>query len=145
MWQMNDFIISTDKSLLEFDVIHRFISKDSYWGLGRSKELMEKAINGSAYCFGLYCHKYGARNQIGFARVISDLATFGYLADGFVLEDYRGKGLGKWLIQTIVNHPELKKLRRLTLHSRTPDFYYDAGFVIYDPKSVAKFMELKLN
>jgi N-acetylglutamate synthase-like GNAT family acetyltransferase len=145
MWQMNDFIISTDKSLLEFNVIYSFISEESYWGLGRSKELMEKAINGSAYCFGLYHLKNSERKQIGFARVISDLATFGYLADVFVLGDYRGKGLGKWLIHTIVNHPELKKLRRLTLLSRTPDFYCDAGFVIYDQKSVAKFMELKLH
>jgi len=141
---MTNFTISTDKVLLDFDIIHKFISLESYWGLGRSQELMEKAMNHSAYCFGVYHERNGVREQIGFARVVSDLATFGYIADVFILNDYRGKGLGKWLIQTIVNHPELKKLKRLTLFTDTPDFYGDAMFKIFDQTSQSKFMERRI-
>lgn len=137
MWEKDEFKISTDKSLLDFDVIHKFISCESYWGLGRSQEVMRKAIDNTALCFGVYHGK----NQIGFARVISDLATFGYLADVFILKEYRGLGLGKWLIHTIVSHPELVGLRRMTLFSRTPEFYLDKGFSYYDSENVSKFME----
>lgn len=140
MWTMTDFIISTDKSLLDFDVIHGFISTESYWGLGRSREDVEKAMNNSTYCFGAYHESNGVRNQIGFARVVSDLTTFGYIADVFILRNYRGQGIGKWLIKTIVSHPELKILKKITLFTRTPDFYAEAGFEIYDPESQLKFM-----
>jgi N-acetylglutamate synthase-like GNAT family acetyltransferase len=141
MWRMNDFMISTDTTLLDVDIIHGFISTESYWGLGRSREVMEKAMNNSAICFGVYHENNGVPKQIGFARVISDLATFGYIADVFILSDYRGKGIGKWLIQTIVNHPELKKLKRLALFTNTPDFYGDSLFKIFDQTAQSKFME----
>jgi len=144
MWKMTDFTISTDKAILDFNIIHGFISNESYWGLGRSQEAMEKAMNNSAYCFGVYHESNGVKEQIGFARVISDLATFGYIADVFILRDYRGKGLGKWLIETIVNHPELKTLTKLILFTRTPDFYSDSMFQIFDQTSQIKFMERKL-
>lgn len=140
MWRMADFMISTDKSLLDFNIIHRFISIESYWGLGRSRDIMEKAMNNSTYCFGVYHESNGVRKQIGFARVISDLTTFGYIADVFILRDYRGKGLGKWLIQTITSHPELKTLKRLTLFTKTPDFYSNFMFKIFDQVSQSKFM-----
>lgn len=141
MWEMTDFMISTDKSLLDFDIIHGFISEESYWGLGRSREVMEKAMNNSTYCFGVYHESNSVRTQIGFARVISDLATFGYIADVFILPHYRGKGIGKWLIKTVVNHPELRALKRLTLFTRTPEFYGDWMFRIFDQTSQSKFME----
>jgi N-acetylglutamate synthase-like GNAT family acetyltransferase len=141
MWKMTDFMISTDRSLLDFNVIHNFISMESYWGVGRSREFMEKAMDNSAYCFGVYQESNGKRKQIGFARVVSDITTFGYIADVFVLGDYRGKGIGKWLIQTIVNHPDLKTLKRLTLFTETPDFYGDSMFKIFDQNSQLKFME----
>ncbi|MDF2571246.1 MAG: GCN5-related N-acetyltransferase [Sporomusa sp.] len=139
MYQQDDYTISTDKFLLDFDVIHKFISCDSYWGIGRSQEVMRKAIDNSALCFGVY---HGEK-QIGFARVISDLATFGYLADVFILSKYRGLGLGKWLIHTIVNHPDLVVLKRIILFTRTPEFYYDAGFNLFDQANEFKFMERK--
>jgi len=143
MWKMTDFTISTDRSLLDFDIIHGFISKESYWGLGRSREIMEKAMDNSAYCFGVYHESNGVRKQIGFARVVSDLTTFGYIADVFILRDYRGKGIGKWMIKTIVNHPELKPLKRITLFTRTPDFY-DSMFEIFDQTTQVKFMKCKI-
>lgn len=141
MWRMTEFMISTDRVLLDFDIIHEFISKESYWGLDRGREVMEKAMNNSAYCFGVYHENNKVRKQIGFARVVSDLTTFAYIADVFILSDYRGKGLGKWLIQTIVNHPELKTLKRLTLFTNTPNFYSDSMFKIFDQSSQMKFME----
>ncbi|WP_425061363.1 GNAT family N-acetyltransferase [Sporomusa carbonis] len=137
-------MISTDKSLLDFEVIYRFISSESYWGFGRSREVMQKAINNSAYCFGVYQKIDNARRQVGFARVITDLATFGYIADVFILRDYRGKGLGRWLIQSIVNHPELAILKRLALFTKTPDFYYNANFKIFEQTDEIKFMERKI-
>ncbi|SMC74767.1 GNAT family N-acetyltransferase [Sporomusa malonica] len=109
-------------------------------GLGRSRELIQKTIDNSTYCFGVY----QGTEQVGFARVVSDLATFGFLADVFILSDYRGRGLGKWMLQTIINHPELANMKRLTLFTRTPDFYYDAGFEIFVPTNEIEFMERKV-
>ncbi|MBP2655395.1 MAG: GCN5-related N-acetyltransferase [Firmicutes bacterium] len=144
MWIMDDFMISTDRSFFNFDLIHEFISTESYWGLGRSKDFMTKAMNNSAFCFGVYHKNNDVQKQIGFARVVSDLTTIGYIADVFILSNYRGQGIGKWLIQTIVNHPELKTLKRIILFTDTPDFYSDSMFKIYDQTSQAKFMERKL-
>ena len=144
MWKMNEFMISTDKSLLDFETIYQFISSESYWGIGRSTEVMEKAISNSAFCFGVYEENHSNKKQIGFARIVTDLATFGYLSDVFILEQYRKKGLGKWLLDTIVNHPDLRTLKRLTLFTRTPNFYLNSGFEQYDQSNISKFMELKL-
>ncbi len=141
MWKKDDYFISTDKSLLDFEVIYRFVSCEAYWGQSRSRDTMQKAIDNSALCFGLYHNQ----TQIGFARVVSDLATFGYLGDVFILSDYRGLGLGKWLLHTIVSHPELTVLKRLILFTRTPVFYQEAGFNIFDQTSERKFMELKFS
>lgn len=102
--------ISTDKALLEFDVIYNYLDGQSYWAKGIPIERLHRAID-NALCFGIY-HK---QQQVGFARIISDYATFAYLADVFVLEEHRGLGLSKWLVQTIVNHPDLQGLRRWSL------------------------------
>jgi N-acetylglutamate synthase-like GNAT family acetyltransferase len=136
MWQKDAFTISTDKTRLDFDIIHKFISRESYWGIGRSPEMTKQAIHNSTFCFGVY-HE---NDQVGFARVTSDLTTFAYLADVFILRDYRGQGLGKWLIQTIINYPELAALKRIMLFTHTPEFYSDAGFQLYDPSDESKFM-----
>ena len=144
MWRMADFIISTNKYLLDFDTIYHFISLKTYWGLGRTPEAMEKAMNHSTYCFGVYHEKDGVRRQIGFARVMSDLVTFGYIADVFILPDYQGHGIGKWLIQTIVNHPDLKTIPKFILFTKTPGFYTHSDFKIFDQSSKRKFMERKL-
>ncbi|RYE19106.1 MAG: N-acetyltransferase, partial [Sphingobacteriaceae bacterium] len=104
------FLISTDKSLLDVDVIHHFLDNLSYWGKGVSRNSVATSIQNSL-CFGIYQHQ----KQVGFARVITDLATFAYLCDVFILPEYRKSGLSKWLLQTIRNHPNLQNLRRWIL------------------------------
>ncbi|RZA01279.1 MAG: N-acetyltransferase [Sphingobacteriaceae bacterium] len=104
------FKISTDKSLLDIDIIYQYLDKESYWSQGIPLEKLKKGIENSM-CFGIYKDD----KQVGFARVITDNAVFAYLCDVFVLTNYRGLGLSKWLLQTIKNHPELQGLRRWTL------------------------------
>jgi len=102
--------ISTDKSLLDFDAIRQYLSEDSYWAQGMPAETLKTAIEHSV-CFGIYHHQ----RQAGFARVVTDSATFAYICDVFILPEYRGHGLSKWLIQTIIAYPELQGLRRWSL------------------------------
>jgi GNAT superfamily N-acetyltransferase len=109
-WTNGEFTISTDASRLQIDVIQSFLTNDSYWARERTLEQTSTAIENSI-CFGVYL---GDR-QIGFARVVSDKATFAYLGDVFVLEEFRGRGLSKWLMQVVVEHPELQGLRRWVL------------------------------
>jgi len=104
------YLISTDKSLLDFDAIHHYLSIDSYWAQGIPAERLARAIENSV-CFGVF--KEG--KQAGFARVVTDKATFAYICDVFILPGYRGIGLSKWLIQAITEHPELQGLRRWSL------------------------------
>lgn len=104
------FHISTDKKLLDINLIHKYLDQDSYWAQGIPIDRLKRAIENSM-CFGVYQDK----NQIGFARVTTDKATFAYIADVFILPDFRGQGLSKWLIQSIVNHPDLQGLRRWSL------------------------------
>lgn len=104
------FQISTDKSLLQVDVIYDYLNNDSYWAQGISREKLDKAMANSI-CFGVYTQD----KQVGFARVVTDAATFAYICDVFVLPAFRKKGLSKWLIQSIVNHPDLQGLRRWSL------------------------------
>ena len=136
----NDYFISTERSLLDFPVILKFIAEESYWGRGRSAAAMRKAMDNSALCFGLYQRIPTGHTQVGFARVISDLAFFAYLSDVFVLREHRGQGLGKLLINTICEHPELRDLKRITLITRTPEFYEPLSFMINDPADIRKFM-----
>ena len=105
--------ISTKRERLDLSVIHEFLSEESYWARERALEQTKTAIENSI-CFGLY---HGER-QIGFARVVSDKATFAYIGDVFVVSEYRGRGLSKWLMQVIVEHPELQGLRRWVLATR---------------------------
>ncbi|WP_374948237.1 GNAT family N-acetyltransferase [Mucilaginibacter sp.] len=104
------FIISTDKALIDFDAVCNYLINDSYWAKGMPIEKVRTAIDNSL-CFGIY--KNG--KQAGFARIITDKATFAYLCDVFVLPDCRSMGLSKWLVQTILAHPELQGLRRWSL------------------------------
>jgi N-acetylglutamate synthase-like GNAT family acetyltransferase len=104
------FIISTDKHLLPIDVIYNYLNDDSYWAQGISRKTLEKAIENSM-CFGVY--KEGA--FAGFARVVTDKATFAYLCDVFILPEFRKLNLSKWLMQTIVSDPDLQGLRRWSL------------------------------
>lgn len=104
------FIISTDKNLLDFEAIYTYLDRDSYWAKGIPVETLKKAIENSI-CFGVYQQN----KQAAFARVVTDKATFAYICDVFVLPDFRGDGLSKWLIQTIIAYPELRGLRRWSL------------------------------
>ncbi len=107
------FDISTDKERLDIDTIYRFLSEESYWAQTRTLEQTKTAIENSL-CFGVYV---GDR-QIGFARVVSDFATFAYVGDVFVLSDFRGQGISKRLMETIIAHPNLQGLRRWLLATR---------------------------
>ena len=106
------FVISTDEERFDLDMVHGFLT-ESYWAEGISREVMARSIENSL-CFGVF----GDGKQIGFARVISDYATFAYIGDVFVLESYRGHGLGKWLMECVIGHPWLQGLRRWTLLTR---------------------------
>src|SRR5271156_3998120 len=105
-----EYEISTDTHRLDLDVIHNFLAEESYWSPGIPRAVVERAIQNSL-CFGLYHHNA----QVGFARVVTDKATFALLADVFILKAHRGKGLSKWLMQCIVDHDDLQGLRRLLL------------------------------
>jgi GNAT superfamily N-acetyltransferase len=107
---IGEFLYSTDKTKLNIECIHYFLSKESYWAKNIPIELVKTSIEGSL-CFGVY---YQAK-QIGFARVITDYATFGYLADVFIDKDFRGKGLSKELMKFIMEQDVIKKLRRFML------------------------------
>jgi|SRR5882762_319376 len=110
--QRGEFLISTDKSRVDIDAVHGFLSR-SFWAQGIPREIVARSIAGSL-CFGIY----EGKKQIGFARVISDFATYAYLGDVYVLEEYRGQGLSKWLMECILRHPDLEGLRRWCLSTR---------------------------
>lgn len=102
--------ISNDKALVDFEAVYNYLNDESYWAKGIPKERLQRAIDNSMV-FGIY-HNH---KQAGFARVVTDKATFAYICDVFVLQAYRGTGLSKWLIQTIVGHAELQGIRRWSL------------------------------
>lgn len=120
---MPSYELSTDKSRLDIDIIHSYL-RESYWSPGVTRAVVERAIEGSL-CFGVYRNS----DQVGFARVITDKATFAYLADVFILEPHRGQGLSKRLIQFILDQPELQGLRRILLATRDAHgLYAQYGF-----------------
>jgi GNAT superfamily N-acetyltransferase len=123
-WRQGEYSISTDSSRLDVGVIHGFLSKSSYWAAGREIEVVKRSLENSLN-FGLY----RGEQQIGFARVVTDYATFAWLADVFVLDDHRGQGLGKWLVEVILSHPRLQGFRRWTLATKDAHELYRAfGF-----------------
>lgn len=127
---MENFFISTDKAKLDIAYIHRFLCYESYWAKNIPLELVQKSISGSV-CFALYRQDAisGRDEQAGFARVITDGATFGYLADVFIDSRYRGQGLGKMLMQAIMQHPDLQGFRRWMLATRDAHgLYAQFGF-----------------
>ena len=145
-----NFTISTDPARLDLDVIHGFLT-NCYWAKGIPREVVARSIEHSL-CFGIY-HEVGEKSallakparrgvpQVGFARVISDLATIAYLGDVFVLEAYRGRGLSAWMMECIVRHPLLQGLRRWILLTRDAHGLY-AKFGFTPVKSPGNYMEL---
>jgi GNAT superfamily N-acetyltransferase len=131
-----DFLISTDRTLLDVALIHDFLANYSYWAPGIPREVVQRSIDGSL-CFGLYDNG----RQVGFARAVTDGATFAWLADVFVLEAHRGLGLSKWLMESILAHPALQRLRRILLGTRDAHTLYRRyGFAdLADP---TRFLEI---
>ncbi len=117
---MGNFFVSTDKKLLNPTLIHAFL-RESYWAKDIPFENILKRID-NALCFGLYDSD---KNQIGFARVITDSESFAYLADVFVLETHQGKGLSRILMDYIMSYPDIKELRRFMLGTRDAHFLYE--------------------
>ena len=108
---MDGYYISTDKGALDIDFIHHYLSEASYWAQGRSKAIVQKSIENS-FCFGVYT---SGHEQVGFARVLTDYSILFYLMDVFITENHRKKGLSKYLMETIMNHPELQGFQRYML------------------------------
>lgn len=136
------FLISTDKSKLQIDVIHNYLANYSYWAKGIPVEIVERSILNSI-AFGVYFQDEEALKQVGFCRVTSDLATFAYLADVFILEEYRGDGLSKFLMETVLQHPDLQGLRRWVLATADAHgLYAKYGFTPLDKPE--NFMQIRL-
>ncbi len=132
----NGYLISTDKSKLDVDYIHNFLTHDSYWAAGIPKSYVEESIR-HAWCFGVY-HE---GKQVGFARVITDFTTFAYLGDVFIDAAHRGKGLSKMLMRFIMSQPAFARLRRFILATRDAHTLYDK-FGFKPLKSPDRFLEL---
>ena len=131
-----EFVISTSRERLSLDVVHNFLTS-CYWAKGISREVVARSIKHSL-CFGIYD---GSGAQVGFARVVSDFATVAYLGDVFVLESHRGRGLSKWLMECIVQHPALQNLRRWILLTRDAHGLY-SQFGFSPVKAPERYMEL---
>ena len=131
-----EYVISTDRSRIDVAAVHAFLTR-SYWSPGIPEDTVRRAIAG-AICFGIY----HGRAQVGFARVITDQATYAYLADVYVLEAHRGRGLARWLMEVIMSHPALQGLRRFALSTRDAHaLYRQFGFeVVANPERQMEIM-----
>lgn len=129
--------ISTDKQKLDIQIIHNYLSKESYWAKGRSMETVQRSIDNSL-CFGVYTEN----KQVGFARVVTDYAVFAWLLDVFILPEYQGKGYGKKLMQTIMTHEKLQGLRRWGLGTDDAhELYKQFGFTpLNKPENVMEIL-----
>jgi GNAT superfamily N-acetyltransferase len=130
-----EYSISTDKQRLDIDAIQRFLAERSYWARSRTPEQTKTAIENSI-CFGVFC----GEQQIGFARVVSDRATFAYIGDVFIIEEFRGRGLSKWLMEAIISHPDLQGLRRWVLATRDAHGLYEK-FGFHELRFPERWME----
>jgi GNAT superfamily N-acetyltransferase len=104
------YSVTTDPDRLDLDLVHEYLSRQSYWAAGIPREVIERAV-GNSIPFAVCC----GSSQIGFARVVTDRATFAWLADVFILPEHRGLGLARWLLETVLHHPDLQGLRYLLL------------------------------
>jgi GNAT superfamily N-acetyltransferase len=134
-YQRGNYVISTDKNRLDINTIHHFLSHEAYWSEDIPIETVRRAIEHSL-AFGVYHNE----QQVGFARIVTDYATFAYLADVFILEPFRRQGLGVWLMETIMSHPDVQSFRRWLLATRDAHtLYQKVGFTtLHTPE---RFME----
>jgi len=137
-WRRGDYVISTEPSLLDLDVVHGFLQR-SYWAAERPLETVKRSVEHSV-SFGLYQGE--ERRQVGFARVVTDFATFAWLCDVFIDDAQRGQGLGVWLMETVVGHPELQCLRLWMLGTRDAHGLYEK--IGFTPLSVPEKWMQKL-
>jgi len=120
-----DFYVSTDVAKLDITLIHDFLSARSHWAKGRDMEVVKKSVKYSL-CFGVYDSNHG---QVGFARVVTDFTVYAYILDLFIIETHRGKGLGKLLMQSIIDHEELDMVKNWALKTRgAHELYKQFGF-----------------
>lgn len=132
-----EYIIDTNPALIDRELVHRYLSTESYWAKGVPFETVSKSIDHSL-CFGLY----QGNRQIGFARMVTDRATFTYLADVFILPEERGKGLSKWMMEEIDTHPDLQGLRRWMLGTRDAHGLYEQfGWTAIPEEQRGRFMQ----
>lgn len=131
-----EFVISTDRERLQIETIQRFLNEESYWAQERTEKQTAAALKNSI-CFGVYLDE----KQIGFARVVSDLATFAYLGDVFIVQEFRGRGLSKFLMEAILAHPDLQNLRRWILATADAHRLY-AQFGFHQLTHPERWMEL---
>jgi len=125
--ERDGFTVATDPARLDVDAIHAFLTT-SYWSEGIPRDIVERALRGSL-CFGLYQGEEEGERQVGLARVVTDAATFAYLCDVYVLPELRGRGLGRWLMACVMEHPDLQGLRRFNLVTRDAhELYRPFGF-----------------
>jgi GNAT superfamily N-acetyltransferase len=136
--QIGEFLFSTDKTKIDIATVHDYLSNESYWAKNIPLDVVNRSIEGSV-CFGIYLND----QQIGFARVVTDEATFAYLADVFIKEEYRGKGLSKQLMEFIHAHPNLQGLRRWLLGTRDAHTLYEQfGWTRFTEEIYPRFMQL---
>ena len=134
-YRKDQLLITTDRARLDLNLIHGFLA-ESYWAQGIPRDVVARSIENSL-CFGIYSQA----EQVGFARVITDYATYAYVADVFILESHRGHGLGKWLMECIRLHPQLQGLRRWSLVTRDAHgLYAQCGFTRL--KAPERYMEI---
>lgn len=132
-----EYCISTDNARLDLGVIYGYLSGESYWAKGIPPETVKRSIDNSL-CFGLYHNN----EQVGFARLITDKATFAYLADVFIVEGHRGRGLSKWLVEVIQAHPDVQGLRRWLLGTRDAHgLYAQFGWTPLPEELLGRFMQ----
>jgi N-acetylglutamate synthase-like GNAT family acetyltransferase len=144
-WEMDGFTLTTDKQYLDSDVIHHFLSVDSYWAKGITLEKVKKSVEKSSICFGMYegDPAKGEAKQIGFVRAVTDFVRFAWIMDVFVLPEYRGRGLSKWMMETMVEQSELKDVRKMMLCTYDAHGLYEQyGFQTIDDPEI--FMQRKI-
>lgn len=136
-WRDGPYEISTDRSRLDIELIHGFLSREFWDSAGIPRHVVERSIEHSL-CFGIY----EGERQVGFARVVTDRATFAFVSDDFVVESHRGRGLARWFMHCILAHPELQGLRRIMLVTHDPRLYLKAGFTaLKEPETYMEILD----